>query len=95
MTTAAVLLLCYTVGVCYRYVVLGTFTILQALHRLYGTERPIGHIQHADCIVQMIGSDSANAATLQVFKKWDLNLAQFKAQPVWRQRMQKQTVGLF
>ncbi|KAL3148972.1 hypothetical protein ABBQ32_001828 [Trebouxia sp. C0010 RCD-2024] len=31
----------------------------------------------------------------QVFKKWDLNLAQFKAQPVWRQRMQKQTVGLF
>ncbi|KAL3133407.1 hypothetical protein ABBQ38_007275 [Trebouxia sp. C0009 RCD-2024] len=31
----------------------------------------------------------------QVFKKWDLNLAQFKAQPVWRQHMQKQTVGLF
>ncbi|DBB09453.1 hypothetical protein WJX82_002099 [Trebouxia sp. C0006] len=30
-----------------------------------------------------------------VFNKWDLNRTQFKAQPVWRQRMQKQTVGLF
>lgn len=30
-----------------------------------------------------------------VFTKWDLNRTQFKAQPVWRQRMQKQTVGLF
>lgn len=30
-----------------------------------------------------------------VFNKWDLNRTQFKAQPVWRQRMQKLTVGLF
>ena len=35
------------------------------------------------------------ACVLQVFQKWNLSLAQFKAQPVWRQRMQKQTVGLF
>lgn len=31
----------------------------------------------------------------EVFKKWDVNRTQFKAQPVWRQRIQKQTVGLF
>ncbi len=36
-----------------------------------------------------------NDFMVQVFNKWDLNRAQFKAQPVWRQRMQKQTVGLF
>ena len=33
--------------------------------------------------------------TLQVFKKWSPDRAQFKMQPKWRQRMQKQAVGLF
>ena len=67
---------------------------------------PVAQKQHADCVVQMIcicllGQAwtviimLATEAILQVFSKWDLNLAQFKAQPVWRQRMQKQTVGLF